>query len=99
MSQKIQNDAKKRRIESDALNDWKRDVNRDDRTLQEIMKDARTVYNNKMANKGKKKVNMKRVMKNLKYGSGYVKGLKGKQKHRNTYSSTNAFESDWRRSK
>ena len=100
MSNKIAENAKKIKSEAEALEEWKNSTNRDDRSLQQILKDARSAYQNKESLKGKKKPNMKRIIKNLKYGSGYTyKGLKGKNKNRNTYSSSLNFQSDWRRSK
>merc|ERR1712228_530362 len=69
-------------------------------SLQQILKDARSSYANKQSAKGKKKPNMKRIIKNLKYGSGYThKGIKGKNKNRNTYSSSMNYQYDWKRSK
>merc|ERR1712228_1006455 len=66
-------------------------------SLQQILKDARSSYANKQSAKGKKKPNMKRIIKNLKYGSGYThKGIKGKNKNRNTYSSSMNYQYDWK---
>eukprot|EP01084_Bolivina_argentea_P100319 180143_1 len=99
MSQKIKENQKKIKNQKDEIEAWKHSVNRDDRSLQQIMKEARGSYLDKMKGTKKKKPNMKRIIKNLKYGSGYTKGIKGKNKSRNTYSSTNAYMGDWKRSK
>jgi len=100
MSQKKKENAARIRSEKEAIEEWKTHSNRDNRSLQQIMKDARSDYLNKMNARKQHKVkpNMKRIMKNLKYGSGHVKGAKGKNKNRNTFSSTNNYFSDWRRS-
>lgn len=100
------------KLEQLQINEWKKNFSTDkvdgevrDQTLQEILKNNRknNLFFNSSANakvRGSQRVNMKRVMKNLKYGSGFIhKSLKGKKnKNRNTFASTNSYEGDWRRS-
>ena len=75
-------------------------------TLNNILKTAQfgrnkldMFENDNKRGKGKKKPNMKRILKNLKYGgkatTNYL-ARKGKNKHRNTVMSTNTFERDWK---
>mmetsp|Transcript_44475 Transcript_44475/g.73623 ORF Transcript_44475/g.73623 Transcript_44475/m.73623 type:complete len:460 (+) Transcript_44475:323-1702(+) len=100
MSQKMKGDAQERKEQQSAIEDWKQDQRRGDQTLQDIMKNARSDYLNKMKSKQKHKPNMRRIMKNLKYGNGGGQpGLKGKNRHRNTFNSTNNFLGDWNKAR
>ena len=92
MSQKQQDTARKRKFEHNRLEQWKQSESRNNRTLQQILKDAKANYQSKVKSKGKKKLNMKRMLKDLKYGGKKARMSGGV---RNTRSSTNTFMKDY----
>jgi len=79
------------------IENWKQSSDRSDKTLQDMLRESRREYLDKKEGEKKTKPNIRRLMKNMKYGKSGTATKLGRSK-KNTHSSTKQYLGDYIRS-